>query len=299
MFRHILVPLDGSEFAESALPVALFAAKRFGARLTLFHVLEREAPDLVGGQRHLADLAGAELYLKSLAEGLVGAARADWHVHEAATDDVASSIVEHYGEFDYDLVVMCARGSGGLEGIAVGSIAGKVIDLGEIPVLLVRPKASAAGDFAGFSTIFAALDNASLHDAALDEAAAFARRAEAKLVLLSAVPTLSTLSKAKGTPATLLPSAARLLLEMETEELREHLDEHVAALARAGIRAEAKVVRGDPARAIAKAVDASEGSLLVMGTHGKIGMRAFWSGSVASKAVAFSKASVLLVPIKD
>ncbi|MBP1776862.1 MAG: hypothetical protein H6Q86_2872, partial [candidate division NC10 bacterium] len=40
MVRHVLVPLDGSGLAEAALPAAAATAAAFGARVTLFHVLE-------------------------------------------------------------------------------------------------------------------------------------------------------------------------------------------------------------------------------------------------------------------
>ena len=43
MFKHLLVPLDGSHMAEASLPAAVSLAKTMGARVTLFHVIERGA----------------------------------------------------------------------------------------------------------------------------------------------------------------------------------------------------------------------------------------------------------------
>ena len=68
MVRHVLVPLDGSELAEAALSAAAATAAAFGARVTLFHVLEEWAPQTVHGQRHLTDAAQAEAYLASVAQ---------------------------------------------------------------------------------------------------------------------------------------------------------------------------------------------------------------------------------------
>ena len=55
MFTHLLVPLDGSEMAESVLPAAVHLARALEARLTLLHVLEHNAPDEVHGQRHITN----------------------------------------------------------------------------------------------------------------------------------------------------------------------------------------------------------------------------------------------------
>ena len=55
MFKHLLVSLDGSHLAEAALPAALFLARMFGAKVTLFHAIEHGAPQEIHGERHLTD----------------------------------------------------------------------------------------------------------------------------------------------------------------------------------------------------------------------------------------------------
>jgi nucleotide-binding universal stress UspA family protein len=47
MFKHILIPLDGSELAETAIPVAAYLAEKLKARVTLLHVIEKNAPQTV------------------------------------------------------------------------------------------------------------------------------------------------------------------------------------------------------------------------------------------------------------
>jgi len=59
MYRHLLVPLDGSPLAESALPAAVRIAGMFGAEVTLLHVLEVRPPSTVHGAKHLADAGAA------------------------------------------------------------------------------------------------------------------------------------------------------------------------------------------------------------------------------------------------
>jgi nucleotide-binding universal stress UspA family protein len=95
-FRHLLVPLDGSKLAEAVLPPVRELARRFGARVTLLHVLERGAPRTVHGQSHLVDEAEATAYLTGVAKELAAAGlQVDAHVHPNLERDVVGSLVAH------------------------------------------------------------------------------------------------------------------------------------------------------------------------------------------------------------
>ena len=67
MFQNLLVPLDGSPMAESALPAAAYLAPRLGAHVTLMHCIERAAPEKVHGERHLREPEEARAYLEEAA----------------------------------------------------------------------------------------------------------------------------------------------------------------------------------------------------------------------------------------
>ena len=60
MFKHILVPLDGSTLAEAALPAAVSLAQTYKAPVTLLHVIEQDAPEEVHRDRHLTKAVEAE-----------------------------------------------------------------------------------------------------------------------------------------------------------------------------------------------------------------------------------------------
>ena len=59
MFKHILVPLDGSMLAQAALPAAAYLSGKFNASVTLVHIIEKNAPREIHGQPHLRDAAEA------------------------------------------------------------------------------------------------------------------------------------------------------------------------------------------------------------------------------------------------
>ena len=70
MFAHLLVPLDGSGLAETVLPYVHLLARVDGTRVTLLHLIERNAPTSVHGARHLRTVAEAEAYLNDVAASL-------------------------------------------------------------------------------------------------------------------------------------------------------------------------------------------------------------------------------------
>jgi nucleotide-binding universal stress UspA family protein len=296
LFDTILVPLDGSSLAEAALPMALFLARAFDSRIILFHAVERDPPPEIHGERHLADQAEAEAYLETIAAKLDASGEILRHVHVEKTENVAASIVQHMEELHPDLVVMCSHGRGGLKHAIVGGLAVRVIGKGSVPVLLVR---SEWKDFAHpeFGKIVVALDSASLHDLSIDNAVSFADATGADLELLTVVPTFGTLKGHDGASGLLLPSTARIALEMEENAMREHLGDHFSELERRGLKAGFRVVRGDPAKKIVSAAQKAGNCLIVLGTHGRSGMDAFWAGSVMPKVVSLTDKPLLLVPI--
>ena len=65
---RVLVALDGSELAETVMPLAIAVAQALKAEVALLHVLEHKAPSKVHGQHHLTGLTEAEEYLVAVGE---------------------------------------------------------------------------------------------------------------------------------------------------------------------------------------------------------------------------------------
>src|SRR5208337_3452075 len=161
MFHHILVPLDGSRLAESALTSAVWLARKMDAQLTLIHIIEKNAPSEVHSDRHLVTPEEATTYLQEVSRRpALSGLRVETHVHTVEVGDVARSIAEHSAELAPDLVVMCTHGKGGTRRLLFGDIAQQVISLGTTPVLMVRPskEARAAPAEGNFRTILAPTD---------------------------------------------------------------------------------------------------------------------------------------------
>jgi len=69
--KHLLLPLDGSALAEAALPVAGYLAGVLNAKITLIHVIEKNAAAFIHGERHLTAHAEAEAYLEQIRQRVV------------------------------------------------------------------------------------------------------------------------------------------------------------------------------------------------------------------------------------
>jgi nucleotide-binding universal stress UspA family protein len=299
MFKHILLPLDGSQLAESAIPVAAYLAEAVKAQVTLLHVIEKNAPEKIHGQRHLVNEEEACQYLADVAEGRFSPEVEVYrHVHTDEVEKVSASIVQHSAEFDPDLIVMCAHGKSGLHDFMVGSIAQQVIAAGSVPVLLLRPEAFADGKFTGFQKILVALDGNPEHESGFDVVSELAAELKAEVHLIQVVPTLSTLNAKHSATGTLLPATTSALLDIDEDVAAEYLEEKLSLLNTRGIKASAEVERGDPAKEVVQSASEYDSRLIVLGTHGKSGMNAFWTGSVAPKIVEQTTLPILLVPVR-
>lgn len=115
MFTHLLVPLDGSGLAETVLPYVHVLAHYNGTRVTLVHLIERNAPASVHGARHVTTVAEGQSYLTDVAESLrCDGIGVDTHVDTNEDGDTAGRIVDHAAEIHVDLIVLCAHGRSGI-----------------------------------------------------------------------------------------------------------------------------------------------------------------------------------------
>lgn len=299
MYTHLLVPLDGSVLAEAVLPAARLLAARLGAAVTLVHLIEADAPAEVHGERHITNEAEGESYLAGVAATFPTGVMVDRHVHSDAITEVATQIVEHAHSLGVDLIVMCTHGRGGLRRWLFGSIAKQVIAEGDLPVLLVDPAGPGASVTYGLRRVLAPEDGDPEHAAGVAVAGELAAVFQAEVHLLMVVPTRGTLANEQAATALLLPGATSALLEMTEQSAREFLRDQAVALEQTGLAVQAVVRRGDPAAVIAQYAKEVEADLIVLATHGKGHLDAFWSGSVTPKVSSRSQLPVLLLPAVD
>jgi nucleotide-binding universal stress UspA family protein len=139
----LLVPLDGSDFAEMALPHAVTLASVLGGRLLLLSVIARPEvlygyPEVVLVQQPVEEQhQAAESYLERVAQRL----RSDGvSVQTIVVEGWPShAIVDRAVELGSRVIVMATHGRSGVARLLLGSVALDVVRRTHLPVLLVRP----------------------------------------------------------------------------------------------------------------------------------------------------------------
>ncbi len=294
MFKNILVPLDGSHLSEASLAPAAYLAKTLKSQVTLLHLIEQGAPTEIHKERHLTQPDEANAYLKEVANrAFPTKVKVKTHVHTAAVSDVARSIVDHAPELKPDLIVICTHGRSGVRDLLYGNIAQQVVAMGTTPLLVIKTKIPSFE----LKKILIPLDPDSMHDNSLDVAESLAKIFKAELHLLSIIPTLSTLGDEQSAAGNLMPMTTQAYLDLKVENVKKDLQIHSDALHKGHLKAIAEVARGDPASLIIKAAEKFGADMILLSTHRKAGMSAFWARSVAPKVAQKTKTPLLLIPL--
>jgi nucleotide-binding universal stress UspA family protein len=193
-----------------------------------------------------------------------------------------------------DLIILCAHGASGMRDMVVGSIAQQVIGRGKTPVLLLQPGDPNLPNPVRLESFLITLDGDSDHEQALKLAGELALHLNSSLNLLTVIPTMGTLSGEHAAAGRLLPGTASAMLDMTEECSIDYLEEAAQTWRDKGLKVFTGIRRGDPVHQIMAA--SKNMDLIVLGTHGKSGINAFWAGSVAPKVVPLAKVPLLLVP---
>ncbi len=139
--KKILVPTDFSKFSDKALEAAFVIAKKFDAKIVLFHsilLFQEEGNDLAQFDEYLNYLKSMEEESKGIMQGHQKSAAAEGIKLEtriARGFSAADTILEQLEDEKFDLVVMGTHGRRGLKKWLYGSVAEKVVRLSPVPVL--------------------------------------------------------------------------------------------------------------------------------------------------------------------
>jgi nucleotide-binding universal stress UspA family protein len=299
-FTSILVPLDGSSFAEQALPLARQLAAASSACLRLAYVHTPSASWDPGVEFSLFDpeiekqVRERELsYLQSLARRLTNGG--GLHVECALLNgSIAESLEEYVARTGTDLVIMTSHGRGGVGRMVLGNVADQLVHRLHVPVLVLRPeeKKRAPRPEPEHRRILVPLDGSGLAASILDEAITFARLTGSELLLLGVVQPPPVLVP----PFVWEPEA--LLESPEHRELavRRYLESIKARVRQEGITVQGRVHKARKvAREILNVARDEECSFIAMATHGASGPDRFILGSVADQVVRHADVPVLVL----
>jgi nucleotide-binding universal stress UspA family protein len=297
VLRLILVPLDGTPFAEHAVPAAIALARPGRGRLLLAHVRTDPWPFGGGAATDAASLADPPMadgleeaacaYLRDAARRI--AARTDvpseWVILHGDVPNALDGLARHRAA---DLVVMASHDRSALGRLFAGSVAERVVHETGLPVLLVRksdaqlalererdPEAVADPirlPAAPYRHVLVPLDGSPLAEAVLEPAVRVARASGAAV-------TLATVRHPAG-------DGAR----------RDYLDHVARWLSADGLTVDVHEVEGTHvARAILQVATDVSADLIAMTTHGRRTLARLVQGSVAADVLHAVLMAVLLV----
>lgn len=286
-YRSILIPLDGSTRAESALPAARAIAKRTGA---LLHLARVHTPSFTHVGAEFAPpnwndsvRDGEREYLRRLAKVIFDE---DGTRTECALLDgpIAKALVDHVKDVSADVIVLATHGRTGLSRAWLGSTADWLVRFAPLPAILVRAAEEAASEYS-LRRVLVALDGSAPSELILPEIVRLTSGAEIQVTLLTVIaPTVDSGD-----------DTLDAMLDVKT---------HLASLAtrlhqlQPGLTVETEVVVDDLAgTAIIERATAMSADVVAMSTRGR-GASRFLVGSVADHVLRrFSGALLLLGPV--
>jgi nucleotide-binding universal stress UspA family protein len=190
-YSHILAPVDFSERCRGVLPLAKTIAERYGAKLTLLHVVNPVytvpatgpfGPLLVAAPESVFREAASRL--DQFGSDVLGDLKVNRQVYEG---DPSEQIVEYARNEDVDLLVMATHGFGLLRRFLIGSVTAKALHDVSCPVLtgvhMEPPEAASEG----FATVLCAVDLGPASAAALAAASRIAADFSARLEVIHVV----------------------------------------------------------------------------------------------------------------
>ncbi len=315
MFRHILVPLDGSSLAEKALPHAARLARASSGTITLLHVINPavEYGPYIGQPYGYAisaidaDNADAHRYLDTVEHSEV---LKDINVRkEVLVGEIAQSILDFEHKHVTDIVMICSHGRAGFKRWAMGSIAQKVARYSAKPVFVINGSHDPlpAMNATSSTSVLVALDGSQFAEAVLLPAAQICAS------LNTFQPGRLHLIRVVELAQVMRDEAAASINEMNERaiaEARTYLQQveqrfHEGDLAQLHLTVTSSIVTGyDTADVLIREAEQGECcnngneegcDIIALTTHGRSGVQRFIVGSIAERILSSTRLPMLIV----
>jgi nucleotide-binding universal stress UspA family protein len=145
MFKHVLLPTDGSKLSEKSVKQGIRLAKSLNARVTALHVIpkfhtftyETEMLEVTRGEYEHASEKRADEFLRTVKK-IAANAGVECDTLHASSDQPYEEIIKTAKKKDCDLILMASHGRRGLQSLLLGSETQKVLTHSTTPVLVYR-----------------------------------------------------------------------------------------------------------------------------------------------------------------
>lgn len=279
-YKKILVAFDGSESSRNALHQAFTLANDEKCWITVVSVAPPYTGDL--------DLIAVKDVLSAMRKPCEEALREAEKIAEkerALIKTVCEEGEPHERVVDLadaencDVIVMGRRGVRRLERVLIGSVTARVIGHSQRDVLVV-PRNTAIG----WKKILIATDGSRYSKAATEKAIAFAKSYGGEISVISVV----------DVPTEFYAEAPKAVEDM-IRQARGYTVDVKKQAEKEGVKAEGFTAEGEAYEAIIKLAKEQAVNMIVMGSHGRTGLRRLLMGSVTEKVIGHALCPVLVV----
>ncbi|HEU4953877.1 MAG TPA: universal stress protein [Gemmatimonadales bacterium] len=299
MPNRIMVPLDGSAFAETALPIAYDLARQHDAGVHLVRVHQPPIPVARSGGVAAYDPA-FDLDLEREGRWYLDVLLGRIEAHERARSATAhphgrvlQSLTEYIQHQGIDLVVMTTHARGGVSRMWLGSVADGLIRHAAVPVLLLRPGRQASptsGPGPMFRRVLIPVDGGPMEKDMVEHAIALAGMSGVEYMLLRVV-TEGALSVGPALPHRGADAGSRT----QRATVQTTLDLQAESLRARGVTVRPQViVNDDPAEGILRYAAEHDVDLIAMATRSRGGLERLLLGSVADRVLRQAGIPLLL-----
>jgi nucleotide-binding universal stress UspA family protein len=301
MATRILVPLDGSSLAATALAHAISLTAMPDTQLTLLRVVERTtAQQSVDPLDWHLQRSEAQVYLEQMSERLQAQAQETLACPPEVVlleGNAADRIVEYAQNAGMDFIVFTSHGRGGFSGWNMSSVASKIAVRAATSMLLVRPSLDAVAQYEGalqparYRRIVVPLDGSQRAEHVLPMVSALAERHGAELILLHVVAKPELIQRMP-----LTDDEIALVDKVVMRNQRQASDYFAQLGSRLAVRTETAVlIEEDAAGALHQFINEKETDLVVLSAHGHTGRQQWAFGSLVTSFLTYGTTSLLIM----
>ena len=288
--KNIAVLLDGSKEAAQAIPMAKAVAKATKAQVTIISAI-KEPSKARKKKTHPIVMEERSAYLKRIANDFShNGIQAQYVLRTGSISDVTKQYIDEDG---IDLVVTTTRGKSGKPHWLDGGISRKLVQLIDVPILIVKYREEGHSPTATVRRIMVALDGSIYSERALPYARVFARAFGAELLLMSvpAIPEVQDYRAASDV-------VEKVRHKAETN-MRKFLHEIARLLHKDRLRVHTLVKGSIPSRMIVEVSEEKEMDMIMLTSRGRGSLDLFLMGSVAEEVVSNTKIPIFMMPVRD
>jgi len=290
--KCILTATDFSEYSKVALDICLGVARCMKTKLYVLHTIERFPHEY----SHLLSSAAHADMKQRLEEEAVEKIKAMIPAELLDGGDVIPivrfgkpflEIIQVAKEENVDLLAVGTHGRAGVDRVILGSVAERIVRKARCPVMIVRGR-----KYVGFKRIIVPIDLSDCSRIALEYAAATARAHKSKLIILHVYE--ESFIEPYVNAANSEEEADEIIKEIERVNETKY-DEFLKTVDLNGVEYEKLLKKGIPDTYIVETAMEQQVNLIVMGTHGRSGIKHILIGSTAEEVVRTVHCDIIIV----